>query len=408
MDTKIIFDEAKNGICTFFNENYEGFDRLLLSHFLNRSNDFLNYNEEGRVYKPKFIFTNNIDAIIKCIPKASKIEFFEDDNASNFNQRLKPIIAISGNDWCIYIEQKDGKINYGICKVLNSIKDKEMLTLIEESNYLKERCEKINCVIVRCMNFYTMEMFSTKGNRLSINLSFNADKQFTNSDDITQFIDATFSKLRTTKEKLNAIKTMYTNIFTKVINEVNGAICVVVDKEYTDNGFFDDGIWLKEPISFKSLFTNTKSYSEEKLQVFVKLFMSMLDFDGITVVDNCGRIRGYNIFVETDNKRNKCIVGGARKRAVYTILNSRRKHLVGVYFQSHEGEIFYKSINSPTTKKKSKKPQVDNIAPEIAETTTSENKSAQMPLMVSNTKTLEVSTYDFTQNKTEQTTNNNL
>ena len=71
--------------------------------------------------------------------------------------------------------------------------------------------------------------------------------------------------------------------------------------------------------------------------------MSMLDFDGITVVDNCGRIRGYNIFVETDNKRNKCIVGGARKRAVYTILNSRRKHLVGVYFQSHEGEIFYKS-----------------------------------------------------------------
>ena len=253
-----------------------------------------------------------------------------------------------------------------------------------------------------------MEMFSTKGNRLSINLSFNADKQFTNSDDITQFIDATFSKLRTTKEKLNAIKTMYTNIFTKVINEVNGAICVVVDKEYTDNGFFDDGIWLKEPISFKSLFTNTKSYSEEKLQVFVKLFMSMLDFDGITVVDNCGRIRGYNIFVETDNKRNKCIVGGARKRAVYTILNSRRKHLVGVYFQSHEGEIFYKSINSPTTKKKSKKPQVDNIAPEIAETTTSENKSAQMPLMVSNTKTLEVSTYDFTQNKTEQTTNNNL
>lgn len=380
MDTRIIFDEAKNGICTFFGENYEGFDNLLLSHFLNRSNDFLNYNEEGRVYKPKIIFTNNIDAIIKYINKAYKIEFFSDDNASNFNQRLKPIIAISGNDWCIYIEQKDSKINYGICRVMNSIKDKDMLSIIESSNYLKERSDKINCVVVKCQNFYTMDMFSTRGNKLSINLSFNSDKQSSSGDDISQFVDATFSKLKTTKEKLGAIKTMYTNILTKVINEVNGAICVVVDKEYKDNGFFDDGIWLKEPISFKSLFANTKSYSEEKLQAFVKLFMSMLDFDGITVVDNCGRIRGYNIFVETDNKRNKCIVGGARKRAVYTILNSRRKHLVGVYFQSHEGEIFYKAINSPTPKKKIKKVQIGNTSPTIADTTTNsqiENKVAQ-------------------------------
>lgn len=373
MDTRIIFDEAKNGICEFFKENYDGFDSLLLSHFLNRSNDFLNYNEEGRVYKPKIIFSNNIDGIIKAIPKTQKIEFFSDDNASNFNQRLKPIIAISGNDWCIYIEQKDGKINYGICKVMNSIKDKDLLSLIETSNYLKERSEKIFCIVVKCQNFYTMDMFSTKGNRLSINLSFNSDKQSSSSDDITQFVDATFSKLRTTKEKLATIKTMYTNILNKVINEVNGAICVVVDKEYKDNGFFDDGIWLKEPISFKSLFINSKSYSEEKLQAFVKLFISMLDFDGITVVDNCGQIRGYNIFVETDNKRNKCIVGGARKRAVYTILNSRRKHLVGVYFQSHEGEIFYKSINSPTTKKKSKKVQAGNTLPTIVDTTNNPN-----------------------------------
>ena len=364
METKIIFDEARKGIVDFFTDNFKNFDPLLLSHFLNRSNDFLNYNEEGRTYKPKLIFTNNIDAIVKCIDKAYKIPIYEDDNASNFNQRLKPVIAIASNDWCIYIEQKDGKINYGLCKVLNSIKDKDLNSLIESSDYLKDKADKISCIIVRCLNFYTMNLSSTNGNNLNINFSLDPDKQIKNSDDITQFVDATFSKLRTTKEKLNTIKTMYTNIFTRVTNEVNGAICVVVDKEYKDNGFFDDGIWLKEPISFNKLFTSTKCYSEEKLQAFVQLFMAMLQFDGITVVDNFGRIRGYNIFVETDNKLNKRIVGGARKRAAYTILNSRRKHLIGVYFQSHEGEIFYKPLKSAT--KKLKKPATGDISPTIA------------------------------------------
>lgn len=344
MEQKVIFNDAKHNIKLFFNEEFKNFDSLLLSHFLNRFNDFLNYNEEGITYKPKFIFTNNIDSLLKPIEKSFKLPIYEDDNASNFNQRLKPIIALGSNEWCIYIEMKDGKINYGLCKVLNSIKDKDLLTLIQESETLKEKQDKIFCIIAKCVNFYIMDLVSLRGNRLTVNFSLDPDKQLLDTSDISQFVDATFSKLRTTRKKLSSIKTMYTNIFTKVINEVNGAICVVVDKEYKDNGFFEDGIWLKEPISFNKLFTNSKSYSEEKLQAFVHLFMAMLQFDGITVVDNFGRIRGYNIFVQTDNKKNKNIVGGARKRAAYSIINSRRKHIIGVYFQSHEGEIFYRAL----------------------------------------------------------------
>lgn len=350
METKVIFNDARNNIINFFNEEFKNFDSLLLSHFLNRFNDFLNYNEEGITYKPKFIFTNNIDALLKPIEKSFKLPIYEDENASNFNQRLKPIIALGSNEWCIYIELKDNKINYGLCKVLNSIKDKGLLTLIEENETLKEKQDKIYCIIAKCVNFYIMSLSSLRGNKLTINFSLDPDKQFSDTNDISQFVDATFSKLRTTREKLNTIKTMYTNIFKKVINEVNGAICVIVDKEYKDNGFFEDGIWLKEPISFNKLFTNSKSYSEEKLQAFVHLFMAMLQFDGITVVDNFGRIRGYNIFIQTDNRKNKNIVGGARKRAAYTIINSRKRHIIGVYFQSHEGEIFYRALKNPKPK----------------------------------------------------------
>jgi phosphoribosylformylglycinamidine synthase len=38
------------------------------------------------------------------------------------------------------------------------------------------------------------------------------------------------------------------------------------------------------------------------------------------------------------------VVGGARKRAAYTIVNSKVKKIVGVYFQSQDGETFYEEV----------------------------------------------------------------
>ena len=137
---------------------------------------------------------------------------------------------------------------------------------------------------------------------------------------------------------------MYENVFESVFKNVHGALCVVVDKDYVDNGFFSDGIWLKEPISFSKLFMQSSSYSEPKLLAFCDLFMGMLNYDGITVVDNTGTIRAYNVFVETNINRLQNINGGARKRAAYTVINSRRRKIIGIYFQSHDGEVFYKDV----------------------------------------------------------------
>ena len=148
-------------------------------------------------------------------------------------------------------------------------------------------------------------------------------------------------------------------------------MCVIVDKDYKDNGFFEDGIWLENPISFSKVFTQSKSYSEEKLQAFATLFINMLNFDGITVVDTTGRVLAYNVFVQSNINRTKNVIGGARKRAAYTIINSRRKHIVGVYFQSHEGEIFYKSLKKPkVVKPKPVKVEETQPTPTMAENTT--------------------------------------
>ena len=125
-----------------------------------------------------------------------------------------------------------------------------------------------------------------------------------------------------------------------------------MDKDYVDKGLFEDGIWLKEPINFSKLFTQSKSYNEAKLQAYADLFLHMLSFDGITVVDNLGRIRAYNVFVEPNSKKVGLIVGGARKRAAFHILSTKQKDIVGVYFQSHEGEVFYQEMKVKERPKK--------------------------------------------------------
>lgn len=350
MEEMIFFDNAKDNVTSFFEKEFENFPPLIMSHFLNRFNDICNYAEEGQAIKPKIVFTDNIEAVNRAIPKSHIFTVFEDTEATMFNSRLKSLLAIIRNDWCLFIDIKEHKITYGIIMSFASIKDRNLLRAIEENTTLKDRQTKVHCIVARPLNFYSMMLHSITGNDLIVNFSLDKSKSNIFNTEIREFVDTTFSKLRTTQLKLNDMKNMYLNIFTNVLSYINGSICVIVDKDYKDNGLFEDGIWLKEPISFSKLFTQSKSYNEEKLRAFADLFMNMLNFDGITIVDNLGRLRAYNVFVEPNSKKVGYIVGGARKRAAYYILSTKKKDIVGVYFQSHEGEVFFQKLHKPTPK----------------------------------------------------------
>ena len=161
---------------------------------------------------------------------------------------------------------------------------------------------------------------------------------------VKRFVNASFSKLKTTKTKLSDIKIFYENILKRAVNDIHGAICVVIDKDYKDHGFFADGVWLSEPVEFSKTFIMSKSYSEAKLNSIAEMFFTMLNYDGITIVDNAGRIRAYNVFIKPEKINKKNIIGGARKRAAYGIIESKLKKVVGVYFHSQDGEIFYEEV----------------------------------------------------------------
>ena len=60
MEEMIFYDRAKSSVVEFFEKEFENFPPLLMSHFLNKFNDLLNYTEEGRVIRPKIVFTNKL------------------------------------------------------------------------------------------------------------------------------------------------------------------------------------------------------------------------------------------------------------------------------------------------------------------------------------------------------------
>ena len=346
MADNLFFTEAKETVLRFIAKEYPTMPEDLISVLINNFYRFCNYEEESQKIKLKLIFTNNIDMVNKNIQNCFKLQLFSDEDEKMFNSRLKSLLGFCLNDWTTYIEYKDGRVNYGIIKVFSSIKEKGLSQLVFEANVLSNLSDKLNLFSLDTLSSYAIGLRGVKGSNIIVNFSIN-DSNFLNRENvIKRFVNASFSKLKTTKKKLSEIKTLYENILKRAINDIHGAICVVVDKDFKDkSGYFSDGIWLDEPIEFSKTFLQTKSYSEARLTNIAELFIAMLNYDGITIVDNIGRIRAYNVFIKPDKYVKKNIVGGARKRAAYAIINSKIKKIVGVYFHSQDGEIFYEEVN---------------------------------------------------------------
>lgn len=344
MVENVFFENANTQIVKFIENEWPEFPQGLMNQYLNFFSNISTYEEEGQRIKPNILITNDINTLEKSIPSAYALEMFCDDSEKMFISRIKALAPFCLHNWNIYISVNNDKYEYGIYRCINSIKDKDFNTMLFEKKSIKEKTNKLFAFLTSAYTTSCIIVKSLKEQELRINFSLTSKKVLDYKEEINEFVNASFSKLRTTKKKLEEIKVLYENIFDNVFKNVHGTICVVVDKDYKDDGYLQDGIWLKEPICFNKLFSQTRSSGEAKLLGFTNLFLDMLNYDGITVVDNMGRIRAYNVFVKTNENTSINIYGGARKRAVYSIVSSKKKKIIGVYFKSQEGEIAYQRV----------------------------------------------------------------
>ena len=342
MVEKVFYSDAKDSVVNFVSLEFPALPEKFLVRLYSFFYKFCNYEEEGTKVRPSILICSDIDSIIKAVPNAYKLDLFVDNDESSFEPRVKSLANFCNDDWIVYISYKDAQFTYGICKAMNSIKEKDLSQLLFDEEIVFDN--KISMIFIDAVSSYAIKLKGIKGRELQINFTLSDDIIVDVDTVIKRFVSASLQKLKTTKKKLNEIKILQENILKRAFKDIHGTICVIVDKDYMDTGIFSDGIWLREPIDFSKSYLQAKVYSEAQLSTIDGLFIDMLNYDGITIIDNAGRILAYNVFVETTASVSKKILGGARKRAAYTILNSKKKKIIGVYFQSQEGEVFYEEV----------------------------------------------------------------
>lgn len=145
----------------------------------------------------------------------------------------------------------------------------------------------------------------------------------------------------------NIICKTWDGIFEKIKKRVHGTICLFVDDEWQPG---DDKNFTGEINEVNINLSRGDNSSADGFQDFenkIELFLSMLNYDGITIVDTKGNIRAYNMFCKISNDE-KITNGGARHRAYEFLKNLSKdncKGYVAIYFQSQEGEIKFHIFN---------------------------------------------------------------
>ena len=344
MVKSVFFEDARKYIIDFFDEEFKELDSDKLQKIINSFYRLSSYEEEGVKIRPSIFITSNINAVVKNIPNCYKLMIYKDADDSSFNQRLKALLCFCKNDWHLYINYSSDGVEYGLIKLLSSIKDVSLNRLIFKSEHTKILESKSQLININVVSGGMIILSGIKGNKTSICFNLNSHVEYEWDNKIQHFVEACVSKVQTkSQRKLNDIKNIFYNIFQKLFKGLHGTICLIVDKDFVDKkGVFADGTWLKEPINFAKLFVQSKNFNEFKLSSYADIISTMLNYDGITILDNAGQIRAYNVFIESDPAVNKKVVGGARRRATETLLNMKSRKIVGVYFQSQDGDNFYK------------------------------------------------------------------
>lgn len=266
----------------------------------------------------------------------------------NIEKIVKPIIPFCDNGWRLFINIDNGSITTGIMRSFAgpsapSLLD-NLLTPIPGSG--------INYVLIDVVSKFEIRLFSSNNDVLEIDYRLIYSSGIDRNTYLQNMVEDLVSSLSLENDEMEAQKNAFLKILTLSPKRVHGTICLIIKKEcpLPLPGLLEDGIILPAPIDLSQalnelLRTPDVSSLSEKYYALTGLLLLMMNTDGITILDNCGKIRGYNFFIKPSVTETE-IIGGARKRAAYSLIESKNSNLIGVYFQSQDGDIIYERVNT--------------------------------------------------------------
>lgn len=298
------------------------------------------YEEEGEKLNFNIIFMRDFEKNKKLLPSFifQKIITVNKDKL-NLRKAIKSIAPFSKNGWSIFVSISES-FEFGIYKNLSGVDSIEIKNILDSNDFFQ--VDKID------------------NSKL---LFFNADINFLLHIAITQEVQE-FNK----KENIKKLVTLFTkkitheykdkfianvsNILFHNLDKIHGTILCIQDKDIEIDEFLNKGIFFESPINLFDEYLNFISNCSmeeniaERYYSFIGILSIVLNIDGLTLINDSGEILGYNIFIDNKDVDTSVVAGGARKRAAHSVEYSKVNGLIGIYFQSHDGDNYFKEIEN--------------------------------------------------------------
>lgn len=314
-------------------------------NFLRFISKACNYEEESKKIKPNLVLGFNLREAIIQVPNNSFIPFQEGKrDGSDLEKILKAILPFCCNGWNVFIDLKEDVIEYGLLRAFNGPKGLSATQILFISN---EQSDDVNYGMIEISVVSSQEMLvhGLRHNSMTIDFRLLSDEIDQTNDIYNHMAEDITCDIQSTSDKDN-LKKVFEKLMLTASQRVHGTICLVVKDDFDIPDFLKDGVWLKEPINLAEKALHTENgIDSEKYYGLSGLFLEMMNVDGITVIDSGGKIRGFNIFINQAKVTTIKVSGGARKRAAYTLLSTHDEHMLGVYFQSQDGNTFYERMH---------------------------------------------------------------
>ncbi len=352
---RITFSASNKAIHTFFQNQKVVLPALVYNELLSFLSKACTYEEEEHRVRPSLIIGNNLlDDQVTRITQATVIPLVKElSEETHLMKRLKSMLPFCNNGWRVFLSLDDGMLTYGIMRNFNgpsglSIDD----ILINMSSSDKESLG-INFVLIDIASNFEIVL---KGNADVCTIDF---RLFDDGASTNAQMDFCKDLLSAYDCDISRVSTAYRKTVSLFPQKLHGSICVIIEHDYAlPDNVLKDGIFLNKPIDIYPILAEDLNdrqtnhtisdtiSSHEKYHAYTGLLLEMLNIDGITVVDNKGRIRAYNVFVSPDAAGAENLSGGARKRAAIFLRKQRNSKYIGVYFQSQDGMSTYERMES--------------------------------------------------------------
>ena len=310
-----------------------------------------NYEEEGVKIKPNVLIFTNIDELLPSITDRYFLSIYTDDsNGKSFEKKMKSLIPFCKNGWYVYINVKETALEYGVCRSFSGPIGLTINQVLLDNINSVESIPNLGIVCIEIISNYEISVAGLRKNKLIIDFRL-TKVELLEIDETYESLAIDISSSTSLEDnRKEDIKKGFKKIFKTAYKKIHGTICLIVESDYEfPNEHLSDGIWFDTPIKLSDTLVELLSGASdislsEKYYSLTGLFIEMLNTDGITIIDNSGYIRGYNVFINQSNIDTSGVVGGARKRAAYALKNCGDPKFIGVYFQSQDGYFEYEGV----------------------------------------------------------------